>query len=314
MLAWRISKQGNFTWAVSEQSSVIKPGSVGGQVTLGGVLEGDLELQIPEWGRRRVSRGEWFLLSDCSVRTEMAGVDSTRGLGVVLPVSKLLGGARHPVELNTQMAALHCPLRDSACYVQGRCIGRVIQLLEELVMWEEHGLSRYWQHQSQMADWIGLILDQTECKVGSCCCNYNGAADIAAVEAVATQLRENLAEAHTIPELARRHFINECKLKVLFRRHFGMTIYSYLREQRMRYARRLLEKENCGVMTAAMEVGYSNASHFARAFRTVHGINPNELRKRYLAISNSGRLEQIKHELPFGAQADVEGFGLSWSI
>jgi AraC-like DNA-binding protein len=293
-------------------------GAVQERVTLCGVLEGDLELGIPELGCQRVGTDEWFVLSDCAVKTEITGIEEARGLAVEMPVNALLVG-RGPgfgkrSGFGKRRSCLDCSLRDVAYFVRGRCVGRVRRLLEELTEWRAAGPGDYWLLESRLAEWIALVLDQPEFGEKECCCSRDESCDIAAIEAVAGALRENLGETPTIRDLARRHFINECKLKALFRRHFGVTIHGYLREQRMRHARRLLEGKPCGVLAAAQEVGYTNASHFARAFREVHGVNPQVVSRRRATGVAAGKPTRLAGGSPFGVEAEVEGTGLSWSI
>ena len=83
---------------------------------------------------------------------------------------------------------------------------------------------------------------------------------------------------HTIASLARRVGLNECSLKAAFRQVTGTTIASFLRERRMHHARTLIEREGQGVQHVALSVGYANPSHFAAAFRKVHGLAPSSLR------------------------------------
>lgn len=250
-----------------------------GEVKLGGIVVGEVELLMPELGRRQIVAGEWYVLGDSGGRTQVRWGCGSVGLEVELQIEELMAGVGIEV-LQGRLACLGCPVRDVAYFAKGRNNGRMQGLLAALSGSTEMELSGVWRRRSQLAEWIACILDQPECTGGSCCCTGVGQGDLEAIEAVALELRENLAEAHTIGQLARKFFVNECKLKALFRRHFGTTIQGYLRQQRMQHARELLENGGCGVMAAAVEVGYSNASHFARAFREVHGINPGEVRLR----------------------------------
>lgn len=78
----------------------------------------------------------------------------------------------------------------------------------------------------------------------------------------------------TISALARRVGINECYLKKDFRNRTGLSIGAYVRRLRMEKALRLIESGRCSVLQAAMMVGYSNPSHFSRAFKQFHGRLP----------------------------------------
>lgn len=98
--------------------------------------------------------------------------------------------------------------------------------------------------------------------------------DIEAVYAVARYLSAHPGEPHSLAALSRQHGLNEFKLKNLFRDYLGDTVFGYLRKRRMETAWELLRTGQYTVMEVACQVGYSNPSHFARAFRDIHGINP----------------------------------------
>ena len=85
-------------------------------------------------------------------------------------------------------------------------------------------------------------------------------------------------------ELCQLSGLNEHKLKSAFKRIHGKTTFGYLRELRMDYAASLLKQDRLSVIQVANEVGYSNASHFARAFKERHGLLP----KAYQCLYRSG--------------------------
>lgn len=68
-------------------------------------------------------------------------------------------------------------------------------------------------------------------------------------------------------------------LNRLFREHFDMTPYEYLREYKFRYARNLLQTTDMSVAEIADAVGYSNPSHFFSGFKTYYGVTPRECRR-----------------------------------
>lgn len=81
----------------------------------------------------------------------------------------------------------------------------------------------------------------------------------------------------TLLELSRMLHMNDCKLKRCFKQHFGKTVYEFIREQRLEKAFSLLEQGNCNVGESAFAVGYTNVSHFSKAFRKRFGIPPRVL-------------------------------------
>ncbi|WP_295453302.1 response regulator [uncultured Thiodictyon sp.] len=67
---------------------------------------------------------------------------------------------------------------------------------------------------------------------------------------------------------------NRTSLQRLFRAHFGLSVFSYLREQRLQHGQRLLEQGGQRVDTVAEAVGYTNGRDFARAFKQRFGVAP----------------------------------------
>ena len=92
-------------------------------------------------------------------------------------------------------------------------------------------------------------------------------------------LEKEYLEPPSIIEIARRISLNEFKLKSGFKKLFGSSLYSHLRDYRMEVACSLLKNGEMKVIEAACAVGYSNPSHFAAAFRKKYGINPGALLK-----------------------------------
>ena len=107
--------------------------------------------------------------------------------------------------------------------------------------------------------------------------------DVYALESVAAFLENNLDSEHSLQSLSRKFYLNEFKLKKGFKARFQTTVFGYLRQKRMEYARKLLNDDKGSVLEIATRVGYTNPSHFSRAFRETFGMNPAEFRKRKLS-------------------------------
>lgn len=99
-----------------------------------------------------------------------------------------------------------------------------------------------------------------------------------AVDDAISILRAEFAQPHTIASLARRVGLNECYLKSAFRIQTGATFATYLRDLRMRHALALIESGRHRIHDVAQFVGYANPSHFAAAFRKIHGVPPSCVR------------------------------------
>ena len=60
-----------------------------------------------------------------------------------------------------------------------------------------------------------------------------------------------------------------------------VSLYAFIRAQKMRYAAKLLKDSTMSVLEIAGSVGYENGSKFAKAFRETMGVNPIEYRNTY---------------------------------
>lgn len=87
-------------------------------------------------------------------------------------------------------------------------------------------------------------------------------------------LLANLGRRVTIAELAERLSVSQTRLKTSFRACCGMSIHSYVRQEKMALAARLLRESDESVLTIAGQVGYENGSKFAQVFRQVMGVSP----------------------------------------
>lgn len=96
-------------------------------------------------------------------------------------------------------------------------------------------------------------------------------------------LLADLSRAPSIADLAEQCGLGLVKLKKGFRFLFGSSAYGLYLQERMHEARRRLESERVSVTAVALDLGYSNISHFAAAFRRQFGINPAQLKGRGIA-------------------------------
>jgi AraC family transcriptional regulator len=59
----------------------------------------------------------------------------------------------------------------------------------------------------------------------------------------------------------------------------GFSPSRYQIDLRMNEARRLLRETNESIVNIALDVGYSNPSHFAKLFRRENGLTPSKYRR-----------------------------------
>jgi AraC family transcriptional regulator len=66
-----------------------------------------------------------------------------------------------------------------------------------------------------------------------------------------------------------------------FRRHYRRTIGEYLRELRIEYARRELSTSDAPLVEIAVSAGFTDQSHFSKAFKRHTGLTPTQFRESF---------------------------------
>ncbi|MFS4416173.1 helix-turn-helix domain-containing protein [Maribacter sp. 2307ULW6-5] len=89
----------------------------------------------------------------------------------------------------------------------------------------------------------------------------------------------NMAEPPSLKELAKSVGLPLKRLKEGFKQIYGDSVFSFLFDYKMEYARRLLETGQYHVSEIALRIGYSTSSHFIAAFRKKYGTTPKKYMK-----------------------------------
>ena len=88
-----------------------------------------------------------------------------------------------------------------------------------------------------------------------------------------------MVEPPSLQELSNEIGLSLKKLKEGFKQIYGDTVYGFLIDYKMEYARRLLESNKHNVNEVGLRIGYSTSSHFIAAFKKKFGTTP----KKYVS-------------------------------
>ncbi len=94
-------------------------------------------------------------------------------------------------------------------------------------------------------------------------------------------LLENVQEPLSLEALTQQLNTNRERLNKCFQAVFGMSPFSWLREERLRQAADMLRYSNKPLKVIAHECGYSAPSNFNTAFKHRFDITPREFRRKY---------------------------------
>ena len=127
---------------------------------------------------------------------------------------------------------------------------------------------------------MALLLDQElQRRQVKHCANQLKPDDIERVYHAQKILLQQLDNPPSLLNLARQVGLNDCTLKRGFRQVFGETTFGYLHNHRMEIALQLLIEGEVNVSEAARQVGFTNRSYFAAAFRKKYGVSPRKYRR-----------------------------------
>ncbi|HEY8530324.1 MAG TPA: helix-turn-helix domain-containing protein [Paenibacillaceae bacterium] len=106
----------------------------------------------------------------------------------------------------------------------------------------------------------------------------------AVVAKVQSFIRERLHGELSRDEIAAAVYRNPAYVSRLFRKETGMSLTEYIARARIEEAKRLLVETNDKISHIAESVGYVHLSYFAKLFRKVTGLTPQEFRKKHRPV------------------------------
>jgi AraC family transcriptional regulator len=90
---------------------------------------------------------------------------------------------------------------------------------------------------------------------------------------------ENLGDDLSLDQLATVAGMSPHYFSEMFRHSTGHSPYQYVLLQRIERAKEKLRFRDCSILTAGVEVGFTNPSHFARTFRRIVGTSPSKFQE-----------------------------------
>jgi AraC-like DNA-binding protein len=136
--------------------------------------------------------------------------------------------------------------------------------------------------QSKVMELVAFQLDQLDPSDRTAEAGLDNSADQAMITQAKSILKAHMQSPPSLKRLAHLVGTNETKLKKCFSAVCGTTVYGYLTACRMQRACELLEDRWLTLSQIGFELGYSERTHFSRAFSRYYGIPPSQYRKRCL--------------------------------
>ena len=93
-------------------------------------------------------------------------------------------------------------------------------------------------------------------------------------------LTERMDRKVTLDMLAETFHVSATLIKTCFKDVYGVSVYSYIRTQKMEKAAVMLRETEMQITEIAGALGYDNSSKFAKAFKDIQGVTPGAYRKK----------------------------------
>ncbi len=108
-------------------------------------------------------------------------------------------------------------------------------------------------------------------------------------ETVLEYLKTNYAQQDlTIIDVQTATGIHERKISSLIKKKIQLNFKQYLNGLRITEAKKMLSETKLPISDIAFQVGYANASHFNRVFKSFENCSPNDYRKEHSKTSTKG--------------------------
>jgi AraC-like DNA-binding protein len=122
------------------------------------------------------------------------------------------------------------------------------------------------------------IFATTQSDAGEALQNRTSEGEVRQLEEARRMVASNMKSPLRICDIARATGMSESKLKRTFKARFGVTIFEYGFDHRMRHALELLRCKRMSVGQVAYSVGYRHQTSFASAFQEHFGFLPSKAR------------------------------------
>ena len=87
---------------------------------------------------------------------------------------------------------------------------------------------------------------------------------------------DNISEPPSLQELANTIGLSLSKLKEGFKHIYGESVFNFLLDYKLEYARKMLLSRKHNVSEISLQIGYSTPSHFISAFKKKYGTTPKQ--------------------------------------
>lgn len=173
--------------------------------------------------------------------------------------------------------------RDRQYYTDGRINPSMAIVLSQLFNYNLSPSIRNLYFKGKAYELLSLYFNRTEDPNAEQCPFLIDEENVLKIRRAKDIVVSNMAEPPGLQELADQVGLNLKKLKMGFKQIYGDTVYGFLFDYKMDFARKLLDSGAYNVNEVGLKIGYSTGSHFIAAFKKKFATTP----KKYLMSINN---------------------------
>ena len=173
--------------------------------------------------------------------------------------------------------------QDKKYYNDGKISPSMSIVLSQLFHFNLNPSIKNLYYKGKSYELLSLYFNRTEDPVAEQCPFLIDEENVMKIRQAKEIVIKNMAEPPGLQELADQVGLNLKKLKMGFKQIYGDTVYGFLFDYKMDYARKLLDSGSYNVNEVGLKIGYSTGSHFIAAFKKKYATTP----KKYLMSINS---------------------------
>jgi AraC-like DNA-binding protein len=112
-------------------------------------------------------------------------------------------------------------------------------------------------------------------------------ADQARMEKVVSYIMGHFTKPIRLSDVASVANMSETAFCRYFKEHTNLSLFQFISELRIGYARRLLAEEEVSITRIAYRCGYGTLSNFNRQFKAISGLTPREYKRKFAEVQTT---------------------------
>ena len=164
--------------------------------------------------------------------------------------------------------------QDKKYYKEGDISPATAVVLSQMLNFNLHSSVKNIYLKGKAYELIGLYFNQPEEADVEQCPFLVDEDNVRKIKLAKEIIIQRMVDPPSLNELSEEVGLSLKKLKEGFKEIYGDTVYAFLLDHKMNYARKLLERGQKNVNEIGLSIGYSTASHFIAAFKKKFGTTP----------------------------------------